>query len=251
MTLTARLLIGAVSFAGAYGQTVFEVASVKPSGTGRFGGTTTSEDGSYRTLGATLNMLVASAYGVPEFNVEGGPNWADSARWDIEAKSNASERLTGAKLETPLRTLLEQRFQLRATKEAKDGNVFFLDVGKSGVKMKAGAAGGRPMIGAGNGMISSNSLTTALLVGFLTRYLGRPVIDRTGLTATYEVYISWTPDAGEGDPLLAGARPPAEARIEARSVFAALEEDLGLRLSSGKQQVPAVTILSAERPGVN
>ena len=98
-------------------------------------------------------------------------------------------------------------------------------------------------------MIASERLNTTLLVGTLTRYLGRNVIDRTGLTAAYEVYVSWTPEVGEGDPLLAGANPPPGA--EQRSLFAALEEDLGLKLTSGKQDVPAVTIVSAERPGEN
>ena len=251
MTFITIVLIGCLVISNVLvAQTAFDVASVKPSGAGYRG--ITRENGSYRALGVTLKMLVATAYGVPEFSIEGGPGWAGTDRWDIEARAANAESLSGPKIEPPLRSLLEQRFRLRAIKESKEGNVFFLDVAKTGVKMKPAAdSAGRPMIGAGNGMIGSNNLTTSLLVSFLTRFLGRTVIDRSGLTAGYEVHITWTPEVGEGDPLLAGAKPPAEARLEQRSIFSALEEDLGLKLTSGKQTIPTVTILSADRPDAN
>ncbi len=227
-----------------FAQTTFEVASIKESGAG-FRGISTTDDGRYSALGVTLKSLIATAYGVPVFRVEGGPGWSNSQLWDVEAK--APEKLSGAAIEAPLAALLESRFKLRVVKELKEGNVFFLDVAKSGVKMKPGA--GRSSVGAGNGMISSPNLTMALLTTTLTRLLGRPVLDRTGLTTGYEVYITWTFEAGEGDPTLSAPRP--ELNFDKRSIFAALEEDLGLKLSSSKQPIPLVTILSADRPDAN
>lgn len=231
------------------GQTSFDAATVKPSGV-QFPQIETGDDGSFRAKGVSLKMMIARAYGVPEFRVEGGPGWANSERWDIDARSGAGKRLAGELLEAPLQGLLEQRFGLRVTKESKEANVYFLDVAKSGVKMKPNVEpGAGPAMGAGNGMISGDRVSVPLMVGFLTRYLGRAVIDRTKLTALYEAYITWTPEVSEGDPLLAGAK--ADPRFEQRSVFVALEEDLGLKLTSGKQASPLVTILAAERPGEN
>jgi uncharacterized protein (TIGR03435 family) len=253
MTFITRFLASLACLIAANGlaaQTTFEVASVKPSGTGYRG--ITRENGNFRAMGATLKMLIGTAYGVPDFAIEGGPGWVGSERWDVDARTGNGASLSGPNIEQPLRILLEQRFKVRAIKESKEGSVFLLDVAKSGVKMKpTPESGGRPMIGAGNGMIGSNNVTTALLASTLTRFLGRPVIDRTGLTAGYEVHITWTPEVGEGDPLLAGAQPPPEARIERRSIFSALEEDLGLKLTPAKQQIPTVTIVSAERPDAN
>ncbi len=227
-------------------QPAFEVASVKPSGTG-YQGITTGQNGSFRAIGVTLKALVAWAYGVPEFRVEGGPGWAGSQLWDIDARTNVA----GQPIEPPLRALLEQRFNLRATNESKEGNVFFLDIAKSGVKMRQTTSAEQPRINYSSFFISSPALTVPLLEGVLTRHLGSPVINRTGLTAAYEVYITWTPEVGEGDPGLIGAKPPLEAKIDQRSIFAALEEDLGLKLTSGKSETPLVTILSADRPGGN
>ncbi len=249
MTRCARAFFGVFCAGSLFAQAEFEVASVKPSGT-EFRGTSTSDEGGYQARGATLKMLVASAYGVPEFRVEGGPGWMDSARWDIDARTNVAGRLTGSAIEAPLTKLLEQRFKLRVTKEMKEASVYFLDVAKSGVKMKLSANQDAPsQMSFGNGMISSPSVTTTLLTGTLTRLLGRAVVDRTGLTAKYEAYFSWTPEAGEGDPTLTAL--PAEISEEQRSIFAALEEELGLKLSSGKQAMPLVTVVSAERPGEN
>ena len=130
--------------------------------------------------------------------------------------------------------------------------MFFLDIAKAGVKMKpAAVSAGRPNVGSGNGFISSPNATVPLLTSVLVRLLQRTVVDRTGLTGGFEVYFSWTPEVGEGDPLLANGGLPAGFTPERRSIFSALEEDLGLKLTSGKQQVPTVTIQSVERPGEN
>ena len=227
----------------------FEVSSVKPS-TVAFPSTVTADDGSFRAQGISLKALVAMSFGVLEDRVEGGPGWVNSERWSVEAATGVPGRLTGEKLQAPLQTLLRQRFQLRTKVELEDGNVFFLDVAKSGPKMKRTSdPNGVPKISAGNGMISSYNMTTARLADVLTRQMGRPVIDRTGLTDGYEAFITWTPEPGVGDPRLA-ALPP-EAILEKRSIFSAVEEDLGLKLTSGKQRIPSVTILSAEKPDAN
>jgi uncharacterized protein (TIGR03435 family) len=249
VNLGAKISASLVGASCLFGQMLFEVASVKPSGT-QFRGISEGEDGSYRALGVTLKMLIASAYGVPEFRIEGGPGWVGSDRWDIDARSGVARRLAGAAIEQPLRALLEQRFKLRATMESKEASVYFLDIGKSGVKMKPSPdPAARPMMSFGNGFIGRESLNTTLLTGFLTRYLGRTVMDRTGLTAVHKVHITWTPDVSEGDPQL--GQLPLDARIEQRSIFSALEESLGLKLTSGKQESPLVTITSVERPGEN
>ncbi len=72
----------------------------------------------------------------------------------------------------------------------------------------------------------------------LTNVLGRIVDDKTGLTGTYDFTLDWEIDPGAPDAT--GA-----------SVFAALKEQLGLRLDAHKGQVEMLVIDNAEKPSEN
>jgi uncharacterized protein (TIGR03435 family) len=81
--------------------------------------------------------------------------------------------------------------------------------------------------------------------------LSRDVVDKTGLTARYDVHLEWTPDAALNpvpptDPNLA---PPQDAT--GPSLFTALEEQLGLRLESRKGATEVIVIDHVERPDEN
>jgi uncharacterized protein (TIGR03435 family) len=79
-------------------------------------------------------MLAGRGYAVPESRIIGGPSWADSERYDIEAKAPAGgER--GA-LQPMLQGMLEDRFQLKVHKETRELPVYELVVAKGGSKMK-------------------------------------------------------------------------------------------------------------------
>lgn len=68
-------------------QPEFEVATVKPSDPNRFGwGITVNSSGIFHTLNTTLNDLIKFAYDMHPKQVVGAPAWADSDKFDIEAK---------------------------------------------------------------------------------------------------------------------------------------------------------------------
>jgi len=122
-------------------------------------------------------------------------------------------------------------------------------------------AGGRPPRGAaggGRGNFQGTAVTIATVVNFLTQNLGRPVIDKTGLSGLFDLKLEWTPGAEQalgpfGPEVPAGpgggAPPPADAA--GPSIFTALQEQLGLRLESTKGPVEVVVIDSAARPSEN
>jgi len=96
----------------------------------------------------------------------------------------------------------------------------------------------------------------ARLANFLTQGVGRPVIDRTGLSSIYDLTLKWTPDAG-GNPapfgLPAGVLPQAQAPAppadpDAPSIFTAVQEQLGLKLETGGGPVEVVVIDRLEQP---
>jgi uncharacterized protein (TIGR03435 family) len=77
--------------------------------------------------------------------------------------------------------------------------------------------------------------------------VGRPVIDRTGLDAAYDLELEWSSDLGlQQAPR--GAAGASELTPEGLSLFTALQEQLGLRLQSDRGPVDVLVIDSAEPP---
>jgi uncharacterized protein (TIGR03435 family) len=78
-----------------------------------------------------------------------------------------------------------------------------------------------------------------MLAAVLTNWLGRPVVDRTGLGGTYDYNLEYSQEAA------------GEAPAEGASVFTALQEQLGLKLEPTRTQVETIVIDSVQRPSSN
>jgi uncharacterized protein (TIGR03435 family) len=80
---------------------------------------------------------------------------------------------------------------------------------------------------------------------------GRPIVDKTGLTGQYDFTLRWTPfDAATGggpSPVAAVTDPGPQWP----SLFTALKEQLGLKLTPAKAQIEVIVIDSAEKPSEN
>jgi uncharacterized protein (TIGR03435 family) len=75
-------------------------------------------------------------------------------------------------------------------------------------------------------------MPAGVLAGALARVVGYQVVDRTGLTGTFDIDLRWTPE---------------EARGFGSDIFAAIQEQLGLELEPGKAWVEMLVIDHAER----
>lgn len=89
----------------------------------------------------------------------------------------------------------------------------------------------------------------------LSDFLGRIVLDQTGLTGKYDLKLEWQPDENQVAMFQAmrvpegyGAPAPDPS---GPSVFAALQEQLGLKLESEKGPVEMFVIERVERPSAN
>ena len=88
----------------------------------------------------------------------------------------------------------------------------------------------------------------------LAQSVGRPVIDKTGLTSVYDFTLKWTPQPGSGGLTPFGlplggppdAVPPADP--DAPNLFTAVQEQLGLKLESARGPVEVVVIDRLEKP---
>jgi uncharacterized protein (TIGR03435 family) len=103
-----------------------------------------------------------------------------------------------------IQSLLEERFHLRAHRETKDLPAYELAVAKDGPRFHPIAAGEAPRRAAGMTAEAARTVwrdprcTMERLRSMLARSLHAPVVDRTGLTATYDLELTWT---AEGRPL--------------------------------------------------
>jgi uncharacterized protein (TIGR03435 family) len=90
----------------------------------------------------------------------------------------------------------------------------------------------------------------------LSTYVDRPVIDKTGLAGRFDAHLEFAPDIpAPGTVLLNGAQvpdlpaPPIDPA--GPSIFTALEEQLGLKLTRAKDPLEVIVIDHAERPSAN
>jgi uncharacterized protein (TIGR03435 family) len=179
-------------------------------------------------------------------------------------------------------SLLEERFKLKVHRETRELPVYELTIGKSGLKLQSpkegacvtSAQNGPPAPPLSAGQLpsppcgaASVSITTsgARIIGgkvsmsafasTLSNMLGRSVIDKTGFTGTFDLEMSFAPDqALAGLPPGAPGTPtgpPLATDPLGVSIFTAIQEQLGLKLESGKGAVDVLVIDSAEKPSEN
>ncbi len=174
-----------------------------------------------------------------------------------------------------LQALLEERFGLVVHREAQQRPVYELFVAKSGAKLQASQEGwctpysvdAPPAAVPGDGRsnfcgfrrapsdglnqtLDGQGITLAALAVNLSRsytaVLGRTVVDRTGLTGTFDMQLKWALDPTNG------ARTDAAApELAGPSIFTALQEQLGLRLESARGPVEVLVVDRVERASGN
>jgi len=247
----------------AEGTLAFEVASVKPAAPqppGRLQISMGGDPGRINYTSVSLKNLIERAYSVKSYQVT-GPDWMDSERFDVTAKLPDGAKQSD--VPQMLQALLAERFKLTIHREQKSMPVYAIVVGKAGVKMPKVEGDALPGPGPGafrmqmgaKGRQLAGKVTMDNLAGMLSRMLDRPVLDMTELKETYDMKLEWTPDEREGGMRMlagmpAGDHPPASEGSESSSapgLFAAVQEQLGLKLETRKGDVAVVVVDSVEK----
>jgi uncharacterized protein (TIGR03435 family) len=226
----------------------FEVASVKPN-TSRISNALppSRANGSFSASNVALKSVIANAYEVQIFQVEGGPDWLTSERFDIIARGREGtpDRLRPAML----RTLLAERFRLVAHVETREQQVYALvplrTDGRLGPQLKpaapvTGQTSGFPGVSAANGSVRINGSRVSMdlfAIMLTSSVFSQRVINRTGLSGDFELELRFTSDSS-----------PTATAPEFPSIFTAVQEQLGLKLQSERGPVPVLVIDSVQRP---
>jgi len=215
-------------------QPAFDAATIKPSKDtpGHRGWHSTT--GAVLLTGQTLKSLTAIAYGVQDYQVFGGPKWADSDRFDINAKSAGPAG--DPELLLMLRTLLTERFQLAFHHEQKIEPAYALVAAKSGLKIAPVEATGSKSQSS-RAKIFAQGISMAKFAEILARRVNAPVNDLTNAPGVYNIDLEWSLDGDDNDRLSA--------------IFDALQRNLGLKLESRKLPVDVLVIDKAEKPSDN
>ena len=216
-----------------------------------------SRSGRFTATAMTVNNLVSFAYNAEYGTLSGGPSWADSEHFDINAK--VEDRLAEAwnelsvkerndQLRPLIQSLLEDRFQLKIRRETKEVPVYVLAVAKNGPKLTPARqptdpdnAGSKTPQGMTLRLTGDGWVVTNITMNQWAEQLSpqpdvsRLVVDETGLKGEYEFNLRWSPSRDGSGPALTTA----------------LEEQLGLKLEPRKKMVETIVIEHVEHPSEN
>jgi uncharacterized protein (TIGR03435 family) len=241
----------------------FEVATVKPTPPDWTGGRFIRMLNADRFVARNhaLKTLIAAAYNLSPKEISGGPEWVDSDRYDILAKTPGEVRPDLDEQMSMLRQLLADRFKLAFHREQKEMSIYSLTVAKSGPKLKESVntpdtspAGPPPLIfvlSPHSARLPGRDATLGELASVMQRaLLDRPVVDRTGLTGRYDFDLEFTPDESQFGGALGKPGEPSDNDAPP-GLFTAIQQQLGLRLEATKGPVDLLVIDHVERPSAN
>lgn len=229
----------------------FEIASVRPANPDvRTSNVLLGAGESLTVVNVPLQKIIMYAYDIRDFQLAGGPGWIGVERYDIAAKTAAVDRAASeASTETDdqrkgrvtrvremLRSLLSDRFGLRAHFEQREQSVLRLRIAKGGPKLSKDA-NPQGRVSTVDGHIQGYGAPLSMLATQLSMATGMIVQDETGLGGRYDFVLDWAPDNAD----------PSDARP---SLFTAVSR-LGLRLERANGPVNILVIDHVERPSAN
>ena len=214
--------------------------------------------------------MLVTAFGIRQLErIVGLPSWTERERFDVAAK--APPDTPDDQIRLMLGTLLAERFRLIVHTELREQPVYALVVARAdkmpgpNLKLSAqchasgiGLGAGNAALPAGNracdvitgsdgrgaaymsgGARTIGALVEALQGPGLQGLVDRPVVDRTGLTGTYDFDLRF---AAAG----LGAASPDAPNLP--SIFTVIQEQLGLKLEPARSPVDVLVVDSVERP---
>jgi uncharacterized protein (TIGR03435 family) len=250
MSAIRAVIVVAALTGSVYGQT-FEVASIRETdpALARSGirSLIAPTPNSVTLRNATLREAIRWAYDEPgaRIGVVAGPEWADTARYDIVARSAAAS--SDNELRMMLRALLADRFKLVVRAVRRENAVYLLTVDPKGHKFRPSTTNDPRRVQLDATGLTFHNFTMNDLQLYLLNVpnVDRPVINRTGLDGRFDFSI----------PVLLEADTEAARTAASRGgnffVFADALKDLGVRLDRGTVPLDVITIESAERPSAN
>ena len=254
----------------------FEVASIKvrpspPNGV-RFegqqiGGPGTKDPTMYRCLDCNLGRLVRTAFDLKTRQFD-PPDWTWYQQLDLLARVPIGA--TKEQVLLMLQALLKERFHLAYHFEKKEVDGFQMSIAKNGPKLQESAedppvaeggavpaAPAKVAIGkdgfparigvsrmrTGNKLWVKKQTMDQFATWLASQAAGRPVVNATGLSGTYDITLYWGPNARrETSAANADGSPLAPLAAEGPTLLSAMQSQLGLKLEPNKLTIDVFVI---------
>lgn len=249
----AALIVSARIHAQSPEQLRWDVISVKPmssdsctKATG--GGVRYLPDGLSASC-VPLVFVVEVAYRVMDkTRIVGLPGWATGSQmYAVEGRVSGEDAAAFSKLSRDdqsrmLQSVLSERFHMKAHTELREMRAYDLVISNAGPKLKQPGPNerGSSQFRAATGEVKWANAPLTNLKFALSEEVGRPVVDKTGLTGKYDFTLQYAP----------ATRGAAEESSKP-SVFTALQEQLGLKLIPSKESIDVLVIDSIDQPSAN
>lgn len=225
-------------------------------------------------IGGPLNALIQAAYNVKGGQIAGGPPWARSERFAIDAR--AAGELTPERMRALLQSLLAERFALVLHREVRTLPIYELVVADGGLEIAplkdrdciprsekirwdlidldaplyiCGQLGRRRLSQSPEtrpfprwprvDRLVGGGISMAALIDGTSGDVDRLVLDKTGFTAPFNLLLDFARSSREA---------ASTSTSDGPTIFDALPDQLGLRLVSAEAPVEMFVIDRAERP---
>ena len=191
--------------------------------------------------------LVMEAYHAKFYQLSLPHDLNTDDHYDLAMRAPGDSAPSREEVRRMLQTLLADRFKLTVHREMKEMPVYALVVGKNGPRFKESAPDAaftsHHGVNGNNQTLTLVKVTMESLAEEFKNYfmVNRPVIDKTGLTGTYDIKFEATPEF----------RINRDSDADRISVFTAVQEQLGLKLEPQKAQVEVLVVDHIEKPSEN
>jgi uncharacterized protein (TIGR03435 family) len=218
----------------------FDVASIRLNETGGSSDADFLPGGLFRGRNLSVRKMIQMATMVEDNQMAGVPAWTDAESYDIDGKTVNTEPVTQEKKADVMMALLTERFSFMFHRDSKEGPIYRLEVAKNGPKLVPHGDSERLMSTNSNGskvIMKAAKISMASLAISLRRQIGRTVEDHTHIDGEFDFELVWDRDEN------------ADSAVP--SLFTALQEQLGLRLTGATGKIPIVVVDRIERPSEN
>jgi uncharacterized protein (TIGR03435 family) len=235
----------------------FEVATIRPSDPARREQIITLRGAEVITTNVTVHDLINLAYWLHPKQLTGGPPWTESDKFDMTGKPDAPGQPNVDQMKMMIQKLLADRFQLKFHFEKRDLSAYVARITKAGAKIiksqddpKGYPAWHFGRAAAGTTLTFRNS-PMSQVTAILQNFLDKPVVDQSGLSEKYDFTVTFTVDAAQAVRLGGPPVPAPDNPDAAPDLFAAFQQQLGLKLESTQAPVDVMVVDKVEKPSEN
>ena len=236
----------------------FEVVTIKPADpemhTKDFG----FQGRQFMARNYNVNDIIALAYGL-HFTQIAGPAWIGNVLYDIDGVPNTDGIPNQRQKGLMMQKLLADRFKLKFHLEKRELSVYVITVAKGGSKLELdSSAPDAPsnfrIESQFLGVRVTNMSIPEFAIWFQKVVMDKPVIDQTGLSGRYNFILRWSPDESQWIPLRGTGAMPGRWPDDGKAppgLYAAIQEQLGLKLKPAKTLADVMVVDHIEQPSPN